>query len=82
MPNSSTSPEATSIEEAYEVKALFKTLFDNLIDEPNTEQSVAKFTAGLNTAKRARDLALNVVQPSSSARRALRQTRTKPRRKA
>ena len=64
MPNSSDSPEATAIEEAYEdqIKAIFKTLFDNLIDEPNTEQSVAKFTAGLNTAKRARDLALNVVQ--------------------
>jgi hypothetical protein len=82
MPNST--PEADAIEQGYEdeIIALFRTLFTNLIDEPAEQQSVAKFTAGLNAAKRARDLALGVVQPRSSAKRALRQTRSKRARQA
>jgi len=66
MPNA-TSPEAAAIEAAYQdqVQALFKVLFVNLVDEPvshqNDQQCVEKFTAGLNVAKRARDLALKVV---------------------
>jgi len=82
MPNSS--PEANAIEQAYEdeIRALFRTLFINLIDEPAEQQSVAKFTAGLNAAKCARDLALGVIQPRSSAKRALRQPRSKRARRA
>ena len=62
-----TSPEATAIEAAYQdqVMTLFKVLADNLAIEPVThesdQQSVAKFTAGLNIARRAKDLALNAA---------------------
>ena len=62
-----TSPEATAIEAAYDdqVQALFKVLFINLGNEPvsheTDQQCVAKFTAGLNVAKRAKDLALKAV---------------------
>jgi hypothetical protein len=68
------SPEATAIEVAYEdeVKALFKVLVANLADEPVShevdQQCVDKFTAGLKLAKRARELALNVVVPASPAK--------------
>jgi len=77
MPNSS--PEADAIEQGYEneIRELYRTLFTNLIDEPAEQQSVTKFTAGLNTAKRARDLALGVIGPPSPAKRALRQPRSK-----
>ncbi len=74
MPNSSSSAEASAIEEAYadEVKALFKILFTNLIDFPGSDQqSAAKFAAGLSRAKRARDLALDAIGTPSSERRAL-----------
>jgi hypothetical protein len=82
MPNST--PEADAIEQGYEdeIRELFRTLFTNLIDEPVEQQSVAKFTAGLNAAKRARDLALGVIQSRSSAKRALRQPRSKRARRA
>jgi hypothetical protein len=82
MPNST--PEADAIEQGYEdeIIALFRTLFTNLIDEPAEQQSVAKFTAGLNVAKRARDLALGVIQPRSSAKRALQKPRSKRARRA
>ena len=78
MPNSS--PEADAIEQGYEdeIRELYRTLFTNLIDEPAGKQSVARFTAGLNIAKRAHDLALGVIQsPSLAKRGALRQTRSK-----
>ena len=78
MPNSS--PEADAIEQGYEdqIRELFRTLFTNLIDDPTEQQSVAKFTAGLNIAKRARDLALGVIQrPSPAKRGAVRQPRSK-----
>jgi hypothetical protein len=67
MPNADNSPEATAIEVAYEaqVQALFKSLITNLGDEPvshqTDQQCVDKFTAGLNIAKRAKQLALNVI---------------------
>ena len=82
MPNSS--PEADAIEQGYEneIRELYRTLFTNLIDEPAEQQSVTKFTAGLNAAKCARDLALGVIQPRSSAKRALRQPRSKRARRA
>ena len=82
MPNSS--PEADAIEQGYEneIRELYRTLFTNLIDEPAEQQSVAKFTAGLNAAKCARDLALGVIQPRSSAKRELRQPRSKRARRA
>jgi hypothetical protein len=67
MANPSTTPEVTAIEAAYgaQVQTLFKTLISNLGDEPvshqTDQQCVDKFIAGLNVAKRARQLALNVV---------------------
>jgi hypothetical protein len=75
MPNPSNNPEMTAIEAAYatQVQVLFKGLITNLGDEPVTHQtdqhSVNEFTAGLNTAKRAKQLALNVVaaSPASTA---------------
>ena len=76
MPNSGNSPEATAIEVAYEaqVQALFKSLITNLGDEPvshqTDQQCVDKFTAGLNIAKRAKQLALNVLRPALPMRTA------------
>jgi hypothetical protein len=64
MPAAANSAEAAAIEAAYEarVQALFLGLATNLGDAPTSEQqSVDRFTKGLNTAKRARQLALDVV---------------------
>ena len=66
---------ASAIEEAYsdEIRELFKVLFTNLIDSPGSDQqSAAKFAAGLNRAKRARDLALAAIATASAQTRALR----------
>jgi len=69
MPAPSANPEVDAIEQAYaaQVQALFRQLITNVGDEGVTrqgdEQSVAKFTAGLAIAKRARDLALKAVAP-------------------
>lgn len=65
MPTASNSVEAGAIEAAYQarVQALFLGLATNLGDAPTSEQqSVDRFTKGLNTAKRARQLALDVVE--------------------
>jgi hypothetical protein len=76
MPNPSNSPEAAAIEAAYgaQVQTLFRNLVTNLGDEPTThetdQQCVDRFTAGLNIAKRAKQLALNVVVAPSPARTA------------
>ena len=75
MPNSSSSSEANAIEEAYaeQIRGLFKVLFTNLIDAPGSDQqSAAKFAAGLSLAKRARNLALGVIQTPSLDARSLR----------
>jgi hypothetical protein len=64
MPDPINSSEATAIQAAYEaqVQTLFKSLITNLGDQHQTDQQcVDKFTGGLNIAKRARQLALNVV---------------------
>ena len=67
MANLGTSPEAGAIESAYEgqVQALFKVLITNIGDEPvshqTDQQCLDKFTAGLNVAKRAKQLALSVT---------------------
>jgi hypothetical protein len=81
MPNPVNSPEATAIQAAYEaqVQTLFKALITNLGDEPvshqTDQQSVDRFRAGLNIAKRARQLALNVVVAAVVARTASSQSR-------
>jgi len=73
MPNPSTSPEAAAIEAAYraQVELLFKSLVTNLGDQvvshQSDQQSLDKFKAGLNIAKRARQLALNAVAPALAA---------------
>ena len=75
MPNLSSSTEASAIEEAYsdEIRELFKVLFTNLIDSPGSDQqSATKFAAGLDRAKRARDLALAAIATASAQTRALR----------
>ena len=64
--------EANAIETAYaaQVETLFRTLIINLGDEPvshqTDQQNVDKFVAGLDVARRARQLALNVVSSSST----------------
>jgi hypothetical protein len=74
MPTPKTSPEADAIEAAYQahVQTLFRSLITNLGDQvvshQSDQQSVDKFKAGLNIAKRARQLALNAVVPASPAR--------------
>jgi hypothetical protein len=81
MPNPSNSPEAAAIEAAYEthVQTLFRSLITNLGDQPvsheSDQQSVAKFTAGLNIAKRAKQLALSAVGPALPARIAASQSK-------
>ena len=50
MPNSSSSPEASAVDEAYaeQIRGLFKVLSTNLIDAPGSDrQSPAKFSTGL-----------------------------------
>jgi hypothetical protein len=85
MPNLSNGPEAVAIEAAYEthVQTLFRALITNLGDQPvsheTDQQSVAKFTAGLNIAKRAKQLALSTVGPASPARIATRSRNRKGR---
>ena len=65
MPNPSNSPETAAIEAAYRahVELLFKSLVTNLGDQvvshQSDQQSLDKFKAGLNVAKRAKRLALN-----------------------
>jgi hypothetical protein len=64
------SVEAAAIEAAYEarIQTLFMGLATNLGDAPASEQqNVDRFTKGLNTAKRARQLALNAVGADMSA---------------
>src|SRR6516164_613831 len=69
MPNPSNSPEAAAIEAAYQahVELLFKSLVTNLGDQvvshQSDQQSLDKFKAGLNIAKRAKRLALPAVSP-------------------
>lgn len=78
MSAASKSVEAAAIEAAYKarVEALFLGLATNLGDAPTSEQqNVDRFTKGLNTAKRARQLALNVVEAEMPA--TLAQTRRK-----
>jgi hypothetical protein len=68
------SAEAEAIETAYgaQVQSLFRTLVVNLGDEPvsrqSDQQSVDKFIAGLDVAKRARQLALKAVGAAAPAR--------------
>jgi hypothetical protein len=74
MPNPSNSPEAAAIEAAYRahVELLFKSLVTNLGDQvvshQSDQQSLDKFKAGLNIAKRAKRLALSAVAPALAAR--------------
>jgi len=74
MPNPSTSPETAAIEAAYraQVELLFKSLVTNLGDQvvshQSDQQSLDKFKAGLNIAKRAKRLALSAVTPALAAR--------------
>jgi hypothetical protein len=77
------SSEANAVEEAYQghVQNLFKVLVTNLIDAPvshqTDQQSADRFATGLKFGKRARELALNIIQPPSSAMRVTRQKRGK-----
>jgi hypothetical protein len=74
MPNPSNSPEAAAIEAAYRahVELLFKSLVTNLGDQvvshQSDQQSLDKFKAGLNIAKRAKRLALSAVAPALAVR--------------
>jgi hypothetical protein len=73
MPSSRDDAETSAIHAAYQeqIRALFKVLVNNIIDEPishqTDQQSLAKFTTGLNVAKRARQLALSAVAPTVAA---------------
>jgi hypothetical protein len=62
-------PEVAAIEAAYRarVETLFMGLVTNLGDQQGEQQSVDRFTKGLNTAKRARQLALDAVGAISPA---------------
>ncbi len=74
MANPSTSPETAAIEAAYRahVELLFKSLVTNLGDQvvshQSDQQSLDKFKAGLNIAKRAKQLALTAVTPALAVR--------------
>ena len=77
------SSEANAVEEAYQVHVqnLFKVLVTNLIDarvSHQTEQQCAdRFATGLKFGKRARELALNIIQTPSPPKRVTRQQRRK-----
>ena len=74
MPSFSSSAEASAIEDAYaeQIRGPFKILFTNLIDQPGSDQqSASRFATGMTRAKRARDLALAAIEPSSAETRAL-----------
>jgi hypothetical protein len=62
-------PEVAAIEAAYRarVETLFTGLATNLGDQLAEQQSVDRFAKGLNTAKRARRLALDVVGAAAPA---------------
>ena len=74
MPNPSNSPEAAAIEAAYRahVELLFKSLVTNLGDQvvshQSDQQSLDKFKAGLNIARRAKRRAMSAVVPALAAR--------------
>jgi hypothetical protein len=67
MSDSGSSPEVTAIESAYDaqIQILFQTLCTGLIEGPVTHQtdqpSLDRFKLGLQTAQRAKKLALNIV---------------------
>ena len=73
MANPSNSAETAAIEAAYRahVELLFKSLVTNLGDQvvshQSDQQSLDKFKAGLNIAKRAKRLALSAVAPALAA---------------
>jgi len=73
MPNPGSSQETAAIEAAYRahVELLFKSLVTNLGDQvvshQSDQQSLDKFKAGLNIAKRAKRLALTAVTPALAA---------------
>ena len=77
------SPELNAIQDAYavHVQNLFKVLVSNLVDGPASHQTdqqcLQKFMAGLSIGKRAKELALNAIQPPTSARIAMKQKRSK-----
>jgi hypothetical protein len=70
MANGNDGREAHAVEAAYDehVAALFKMLITNLGDKPvsreTDRQCVEKFRKGINVAKRARQLALDALQPA------------------
>jgi hypothetical protein len=73
MADSNSSPEVSAIEDAYEerIHLLFVGLATNLGDMPNShkteQQCVDMFKAGLNMAKKAKQLALAVVGAAPAA---------------
>jgi hypothetical protein len=72
-------PEVAAVEAAYRarVETLFMGLVTNLGDQQGEQQSVDRFTKGLNIAKRARQLALDVVgAPAPAAAAASRGRKT------
>jgi hypothetical protein len=83
MPDPSNNPEAVAIKAAYQaqVQTLFRSLITNLGDQvvshQSDQQSLDKFKVGLNIAKRARQLALNVVVPALAARPAASRSKTR-----
>jgi hypothetical protein len=71
MRNSSSSPEASAIQEAYaeQIRGLFKVLCTNLSAPRSDRHGAEKFSAGLNLAKRARDLALSAIETPAAKER-------------
>jgi hypothetical protein len=68
MTNLNNGAEVDAIEGAYreQIQALFKILVTNIIADGN-EKALARFTAGMNVAKQARQLALAAVGSPASA---------------
>jgi hypothetical protein len=78
VPNASTSPEASAIQDAYadQLKLLFSTLCTNMASL-SEQESLANFTNGFNKATRARTLALGVVPAMPTANVLARSTKLK-----
>jgi hypothetical protein len=76
--------DADCIEAAYEdaVTALYKQFFTNLTGQPKNEKELlANFTTGVQLAKRAKTLALGIVQVSEPAVAVADKVTQRPRRK-
>jgi hypothetical protein len=69
MPTAGDSTDTNAIESAYQeqIQVLFKMLVTNIVDGGNNQKALAKFTAGLNVTRQAKQLALGAIGSAAPA---------------